>query len=319
MKNELRHCHSRRKNSTLELRHCHSRRKNGTLGHVRARDSHRCNRPFRWLALRLRTFRNSFADDRRIRQRLRVLTFLILNSSFLIPAAPAAQYRPLPVDENSKLATGSKFVEANNLVSNEVVCVRVDMVKQSSNISMNFGNGSYWTDCELKVLDKDGYCIYFASTVWRDRSYHADDGTIDPNAKIYYYRSGANPDTGVCAYPKKRHIPSGNASYTSGNSIQSDLKITESTGSSSYHSNISISAVEFYPNLSGSLTVYFPNGSRKTLSIREIFLNPENSVIVSRKSKYYIERVCTSSASNTGERIWRPVIPQYYRTIPTKE
>ena len=216
--------------------------------------------------------------------------------------------------------TKDTFAAANNLVSNEVVCVRVDMLRPIGQaLSGNYGNASYWTDCEIKVLDKDGYCIYFASTVWRDRSYHADDGTIDPNAKIYYYRSGANAATGVCAYPKKRHVPSGNASYTSGNSIASDLSIWSYAGSNSYKGNIAISAVEFYPNLAGSLTVYFPNGTSKTLSIREIFLNPENSVIISRKNPQYIERVNTGTASNTGERIWRPVIPQYYRTIPAKD
>ena len=66
------------------------RMKNEELGRVRARDSHRCNRPLRWLALRLRTFRNSFAGDRRIRQRLRVLTFFILNSTFFIPSSANA-------------------------------------------------------------------------------------------------------------------------------------------------------------------------------------------------------------------------------------
>ena len=74
------------------------RMKNEELGRVRARDSHRCSRPFRWLALRLRTFRNSFVGDRRIRQRLRVFTFLILNSSFLIPSsafADASDYRDM--------------------------------------------------------------------------------------------------------------------------------------------------------------------------------------------------------------------------------
>ena len=74
------------------------RMKNEELGRVRARDSHRCSRPFRWLALRLRTFRNSFVGDRRIRQRLRVFTFLILNSSFLIPSsafADASDYRAM--------------------------------------------------------------------------------------------------------------------------------------------------------------------------------------------------------------------------------
>lgn len=74
------------------------RMKNEELGRVRARDSHRCSRSFRWLALRLRTFRNSFVGDRRIRQRLRVFTFLILNSSFLIPSsafADASDYRDM--------------------------------------------------------------------------------------------------------------------------------------------------------------------------------------------------------------------------------
>lgn len=216
--------------------------------------------------------------------------------------------------------TKDTFAAANKLVSNEVVCVRVDMLRPIGQaLAGNYGNASYWTDCEIKVLDKDGYCIYFASTVWRDRSWHSDDGTIDANAKIYFYRSGANAATGVCAYPKKRHVPSGSANYSSGNSIASDLGISESIGSNNYKSNIVISAVEFYPNLAGSLTVHFPNGTAKTLSIREIFLNPENSVIISRKNKNYIERVNTGASANTGERIWRPVIPQYYRTVPTKE
>ena len=74
------------------------RMKNEELGRVRARDSHRCNRLLLRLALRLRTFRNSFVGDRRIRQRLRVFTFLILNSSFLIPSsafADASDYRAM--------------------------------------------------------------------------------------------------------------------------------------------------------------------------------------------------------------------------------
>ena len=66
------------------------RMKNEELGRVRARDSHWCNRPFRWLASRLRTFRNSFASNRRFRQRLRVLTFFILNYTFFIPSAANA-------------------------------------------------------------------------------------------------------------------------------------------------------------------------------------------------------------------------------------
>lgn len=270
--------------------------KNEELGRGCARDSRWRNRPFRWLASHLRTFRNSFASNRRIRQRLRVFTFFILNSTFLIPAASAAQYRPLPVDGDSKLAAGSKFIAANNIVSSDVLCIRVDMFRGGwDDVSQR--KAFYWWEAEIKVLSKTGALLYHVSTVWRDRSYHEDLGVEDDKCRIFYYPSGPNANTGICAKPKKELKRSATGS---GVSISKFEGLTGSaTGDAYYSRTISISTIEFFPNLDGKL-----NG----VSIREIFLNPENTIVVSRKNSNEIER----DYSN-GSRIWRAPIITYYR------
>lgn len=273
------------------------KRRTKNWGRVRARESHWCNRPFRWLASCLRAFRNSFASNRRFRQRLRVLTFFILNSTFLIPAAPAAQYRPLPVDGNSKLAPNSKFVAANNIVSSDVLCIRVDMFRGGWD-DMSQCKGFYWWEAEIKVLSPLGELLYHVSTVWRDRSYHEDLGVEDDKCRIFYYPSGPNASTGICAKPKKELIRSATGN---GVSITKFEGLTGSNGGRGgyYSKTISISTIEFFPNLDGKL-----NG----VSIREIFLNPENTIVVSRKNSNEIERDYTN-----GSRIWRAPIVIYYR------
>ena len=238
------------------------------------------------------------------------ITILLLAATFASAATKPATYNPA----TSALVQpdAATFAAKNNLVTNEVICVRVDMTR----------DGDYrahtqtitWSDCELKVLDKNGNIVYFASSVWRDRSYHADAGVIDNNVKIYYYVSGSNSSNGVCAKPKKLLVQSGADDYSSGNSISTYEGLWWVTlGNNAYVSRPAcITAVEFYPNLSGTL-----NG----LSIREIFLNPENSIIVSRKNPNQLERAFTNGDGgvtdiNNGQRIWRPAIAQYYRTLP---
>ena len=217
-------------------------------------------------------------------------------SQFIFSSSlPAAQYRPLPVDENSKLATGSKFVEANNLVSNDVLCIRVDMFRTGTNSS--YCRAIYWWECELKVLNKSGALLYHVSTVWRDRSYHEGLGVEDDKCRIFYYPSGENPSTGICAKPKKELKRSASGS---GISIFKYEGFTTGQFYGGYSSKpCSISTIEFYPDLSGTL-----NG----VSIREIFLNPENTILVSRKNSNEIEM-----DSANGSRIWRAPIITYYR------
>ena len=223
---------------------------------------------------------------------------LLYSSSFFVfsSSLPAAQYRPLPVDGDSKLAAGSKFVAANNIVSSDVLCIRVDMFRGGWDDTSQ-RKALYWWEAEIKVLSKTGALLYHVSTVWRDRSYHEDLGVEDDKCRIFYYPSGANANTGICAKPKKELKRSATGS---GVSISKFEGLTGSaTGDAYYSRTISISTIEFFPNLDGKL-----NG----VSIREIFLNPENTIVVSRKNSNEIER----DYSN-GSRIWRAPIIIFYR------
>ena len=105
---------------------------------------------------------------------------LLYSSSFFVfsSSLPAAQYRPLPVDGDSKLAAGSKFVAANNIVSSDVLCIRVDMFRGGWDDTTQ-RKALYWWEAEIKVLSKTGALLYHVSTVWRDRSYHEDLGVED--------------------------------------------------------------------------------------------------------------------------------------------
>ena len=218
---------------------------------------------------------------------------LLYSSSFFVfsSSLSAAQYRPLPVDGDSKLAAGSKFVAANNIVSSDVLCIRVDMFRGGWDDTSQ-RKALYWWEAEIKVLSKTGALLYHVSTVWRDRSYHEDLGVEDDKCRIFYYPSGANANTGICAKPKKELKRSATGS---GVSISKFEGLTGTVTNNAYYST----TIEFFPNLDGKL-----NG----VSIREIFLNPENTIVVSRKNSNEIERDYTN-----GSRIWRAPIVIYYR------
>lgn len=195
-------------------------------------------------------------------------------------------------DGTLKRPTAKTFIDKNNLVTNEVICVRVDMFRSGGDDLLS-RMAFYWTDAELKVLDKQGRLLYFATTSYNDVvNYHKEDGTWDSNCKIYYYIAGTKyAQQGQCSNPKQLHI----VSASQKKSIASKEVVSASIGRNINHP---ITAVEFFPNLSGKI-----NG----MSIREIFLNPENTIIVSRKNQNEIER------TGNGARVWRPTIPQYYR------
>ena len=174
----------------------------------------------------------------------------------------------------------SAFIEKNNIVSNEVVCLRVDML-----------GGDKWTDAELKVLSPEGRLLYFATTMYNDViMWHCPsdkaesttkniDNTWDSKCKIYYYVAGNHHNDwyGQCSNPKQSH--SVDALNRSPICDKESARIT---------------AIEFYPDMANE-------------AIREIILNPENTIIISRKTPDYFEK------DEEYNRIWRPTIPQYYR------
>ena len=236
------------------------------------------------------------------------ITILLLAATFASAATKPATYNPA----TSALVQpdAATFAAKNNLVTNEVICVRVDMERPANTTYLiAHGKALFWSDCELKVLDKNGNLLYFATTSYNDvRNYHSTDGTWDANCKIYYYVSGTKyAAAGQCSSPKQLHTVS--SSQTKSIATKEGLVAYGGPTYGYYFNGAQVSTVEFYPNLSGTI-----NGK----SVREIFLNPENSVIVSRKNNYELERGFTSLNNDrtTGERIWRPAIPQYYRTLP---
>ncbi len=209
-----------------------------------------------------------------------------------------AQRQGVTVNRDGVLThpNASTFTEKNNIVSNDVICVRVDMFRGGWD-DIRDHKSYYWWEAELKVLAPDGSLLYHVSTVWRDRSYHEDLNVEDDNCRIFYYPSGGNFETtGICAKPKKELIRSASGN---GMSITKFEGLSYEFGSSGYYSTpISITSIEFYPNLSGRL-----NGQ----SIREIFMNPENTIVVSRKNSMEMER------DENYSRIWRTPIITYYR------
>lgn len=222
-----------------------------------------------------------------------------------VPLCLSAAVKTAVVNANGSLAypTAATFAAKNNLVSQEVVCIRVDMFAYATTTS-NSVKAYYWTDVELKVLDKNGALIYFIPSDWCDRSYHTDHPElIDNGARIAYYPFG-NGITGVCAHKKVWLGIYGNDSYTDGSSISNSLYYSYhnySYNSNGFYAHVGVSTVEIYPNLSGTV------GGK---SVREIFLDPENTILVSRKNNTRLER------SEDGTRIWRAAVVQYYRAMP---
>ena len=197
-------------------------------------------------------------------------------------------------DGTLKRPIAKTFIEKNNLVTNEVICVRVDMFRGGTDDMMQ-RKSYYWSDAELKVLDKNGNLLYFATTSYNDvRNYHLDDGTWDSKCTIYYYISGTRyAQYGQCSNPKQEHTVSASQTRSIGKKENVGAYSSPSGGQ-----NHPVTAIEFFPALSGMI-----NGK----SIREIFLNPENTIIISRKNQNELER------TGNGSRVWRPTIPQYYR------
>lgn len=209
-------------------------------------------------------------------------SIIAIVSSILFAINVFAQSKPVTYNPaTGKIKSPSNFIEKNNIVSNDVVCLRVDML-----------GGDKWTDAELKVLSPQGQLLYFATTMyddvimWHCPSNKAEsttkniDNTWDSNCKIYYYVAGNHHNNwyGQCSNPKQLHEVGKN---------KSPICDKESAR---------ITAIEFYPNMANE-------------TIRQIILNPENTIIISRKTPDAFEKDVERN------RIWRPVIPQYYKAI----
>ena len=212
----------------------------------------------------------------------------ILVITFMLLACIARAADTVLVDDNGALEypTKATFASQNDLVSTSNLSVFVDTYRDGIE-SLSYrgvGYGQYWTDCELKVLDKDGNIVYFFSTIYYNssqvRALHPN--VADDNAVVYYYVSGGNTN-GVCVKPKKL--------FTNRNS---SIGATEGASYGTQKPNddkVRITAIQIYPSA----------------AFRHLFPNPENSIMVWRQTPSMAE------IDGNAEKLWRPAIIQFIR------
>ena len=160
-------------------------------------------------------------------------------------------------------------------------------------------NLSYWTDCELKVIDKYGNIVYFTSTIFLNSSQVAQmhPEITDSNPTIYFFGTYGYSTTGC--YGQKTKFT--NFSSSIGTMIGTSNTIT---------------GVWIYPDLSSQETRQVPvwtgynqsSGTQQVVwgeYVREVFENPENTIIIWRQTtstgEYYYD-----------QKLWRPVNITYY-------
>lgn len=159
-------------------------------------------------------------------------------------------------------------------------------------------NISWWTDCQIKVIDKYGNLIYFASTVSWDLDYPDHQLVVDTTAVVKAWLStpqdGINPCWGSLVELGTHNSLSEIASSRSG----------------------SISSIWIYPSIDSTevreVPIYSAYGTYELKNVvwgkylRVIFNNPENTVLSWRKN------AAQNEGFNYEVKLWRPVRIEYF-------
>lgn len=165
----------------------------------------------------------------------------------------------------------------------------------------------WWTDFEIKVVDKYRNTLYFSGTIYLNSQYviNGHSNIIDKSPTIYYLSDRDSYDYYRC-FGAKTQFSNFNSSI--GATVGSSYKV---------------SGVWFYPNLDSQTTINAPvytgyNSYSQTRSmkfgdyVREIFTNPENTIIVWRQTTSYGEQL------SGGRKRWIVVQPTYYGDFKVK-
>ena len=158
---------------------------------------------------------------------------------------------------------------------------------------------SYWTDCELKVIDQWGNIVYFTSTIGLNSSgvLALHPQITDTNPTIYFFGTYRYATSGC--YGLRTQFTNFNSSIGA-------------TIGGSY----TVSGIWIYPNLSSQETRRVPNwtgynqqsGTKQVVwgkYIREVFENPNNTIIIWRQT------IGRGELYNKN-KLWRPVQITYY-------
>ena len=165
--------------------------------------------------------------------------------------------------------------------------------------SFNIPNIQYWTDCEIKVIDKWGNLIYFTSTIALEnlQVQMLHPTLTDKTPKVYYWETAYQNATGGCWGTLKQ--------LTNLNRSIGAIKT----------SNSCVSGIWIYPSLDSTekRTIPIFTGTNTYTNkqvvwgeyVRSVFDNPENTVLCWRQTTSYGEIYSSG-------KIWRPVRIEYY-------
>lgn len=186
--------------------------------------------------------------------------------------------------------------------------------------SFNIPNIQYWTDCEIKCIDKWGNLVYFTSTIALDNAQvqmlHPE--LTDSTAKVFFWEINGWNTAGGC-WGERKQLTNLNSSI--GGTIGSGVCIS---GIWIYPSLDSTAgrAVPVYKGVDWLDTTNYPrkglgnNSSAENTKagykwviwgdyVREVLSNPDNTVLCWRQTTSYGEE-------HNYNKIWRPVRIEYY-------
>ncbi len=172
-----------------------------------------------------------------------------------------------------------------------------------------YWNIKWWTDFEVKVIDKWGNTLYFSSTIALQNQtvINGHSEIIDKTPKVYYLPEVFNNDnqcfgikTAFTDFTKSIGKKIGGGNHISGVWLYPSIFSTEKR------------SVKFYTAREVGTYKNVVWGDY----IREIFTNPDNLIIVWRQTTEVGEYLSSSSGRS---KYWRIVQPTYYGDFKIKQ
>ncbi len=222
-----------------------------------------------------------------------LLTGLILICASIVFCADTVM-----VDNNGALAypTKDEFYKKNIRVFQQDFRIHIDTTQSIG--AHNTSTTQWWSDCEIKVIDKWGYLIYFTSTIMLNNAQvqYLHPEFCDNTPKIYYWKNTSYNSTGGC-WGERQQLTNFSSS------------IGAQVGA------YGVTAIWIYPSLDSTetRTISVYNGTtwvRKTVVwgqyLREVFTNPDNTILAWRQT------TSTGEYYDGEEKLWRPVRLEFY-------
>ena len=186
--------------------------------------------------------------------------------------------------------------------------------------SFNIPNIQYWTDCEIKCIDKWGNLVYFTSTIALDNAQvqmlHPE--LTDSTAKVFYWEINNYNTSGGC-WGERHQLTNLNSSIGASimsNSCVSGIWIYPSLDSTDGRAVPVYKAVDSLDTTNHPKKGLGDNSSAENTKagykwviwgdyVREVLNNPDNTVLCWRQTTSYGEEY-------NYAKIWRPVRIEFF-------